>query len=86
MREARRSGRNAKVQEDIDKLTDQLSGGNINPGIGTKPIGSGISEARGRNGGRVYFCIFEGKPQILGKSGKDNQQRVIKEVLRDLGK
>lgn len=86
VREARRSGRNAKVQEDIDSLTNQLSAGNHNPGLGSKPIGSGISEARGRNGGRVYYRIVGEQVEILGKSGKHNQQRVMDEVLRVFGR
>lgn len=43
------------VQASIDRLTHELSRGNLNPGIGTKPIGKGISEARARDGARVYF-------------------------------
>jgi putative component of toxin-antitoxin plasmid stabilization module len=86
VREAQRSGRNIKVQEDIDRLTAQLRNGNLNPGKGSKPIGSGISEARGQNGGRVYFRVVGETVEILGKSGKSNQPRVIKEVLRIWGR
>jgi len=86
IREAQRSGRNIKVQEDIDRLTAQLRNGNLNPGIGSKPIGSGISEARGANGGRVYFRVIGETVEILGKSGKGNQSRVIREVMRIWGR
>ena len=39
-------------QASIDRLTKQLANGNLNPGIGTKPIGAGISEARAADGAR----------------------------------
>ncbi|HMA94642.1 MAG TPA: hypothetical protein VKP30_18250, partial [Polyangiaceae bacterium] len=73
-------------QKSIDRLTEELSKGNLNPGIGTKPIGQGISEARARDGARVYFRQDrEGNVEILGKSNKANQQKVINEVLRVFG-
>lgn len=74
------------VQTSIDKLTMQLSKGNLNPGIGTKPIGRGISEARARDGARIYFRkLQDGTIEILGKSNKANQDAVIKEVLERFG-
>lgn len=72
-------------QEGIDKLTAQLQQGNLNPGIGTKPIGKGLSEARGRDGSRVYFKTTNDGVEVLGKSNKSNQQKVIKEVLQTFG-
>ncbi len=74
------------AQDSIDRLTHQLSNGNLNPGIGTKPIGKGISEARARDGARVYFRqLQDGTIEILGKSTKDNQAKVIDEVLKLFG-
>lgn len=69
------------AQKDVNKLINQLELGNENPGIGSKPIGGGISELRGFNEGRVYFRKLR-KPtetlyEILGKSNKDNQKKVI---------
>ncbi|MDH0864173.1 polymorphic toxin-type HINT domain-containing protein [Mitsuaria sp. GD03876] len=72
-------------QESLDRLMEQLRKGNTNPGIGTKPIGSGLSEARARDGARVYFRETENGIEILGKSSKANQESVIKEVLRVFG-
>ena len=72
-------------QAGIDKLTDQLNKGNLNPGIGTKPIGKGLSEARSRDGARVYFRETADGVEVLGKSNKANQQKVIKEVLKTFG-
>jgi len=72
-------------QPSIDHLTKELGKGNLNPGIGTKPIGKGISEARARDGARVYFREVDGKVEVLGKSHKGNQAEVIKEVLKVFG-
>jgi putative component of toxin-antitoxin plasmid stabilization module len=84
-REAKRAGRSD--QTGIDRLTEELQRGNLNPGIGTKPIGQGISEARARSGARVYFRqASDGSIEILGKSTKGNQDRVIREVLRVFGR
>ena len=59
----------------------------MNPGKGNKPIGKGISEARGNEGGRVYWRkTKDGKGiEILGKSNKNNQNKVIKEVTKVFG-
>ena len=83
VREAAASGRS--VQRSIDHLTQELSKGNLNPGIRTKSIGQGISEARARDGARVYFRITENGIEILGKSTKANQDAVIREVLKRFG-
>lgn len=71
-------------QKSIDHLTEQLSLGNKNPCIGTKPIGHGILEAR--DGERVYFREKNGEIEILGKSNKANQQVVINEILKVFGR
>lgn len=84
IREAEKAGKSN--QAGIDKLTSQLQGGNMNPGIGTKSIGHGISEARGRDGSRVYFREINGVVEILGKSNKANQQSVINEIYNIYGK
>ncbi len=84
VKEAEITGRSH--QSSIDRLTEQLAAGNTNPGIGTKPIGHGISEARSRDGARVYFRQTSEGIEILGKSTKANQQKVIDEVLRVFGR
>ena len=73
------------LQGEIKKITDQLKNGNMNPGIGNKYIGGGIVESRTRGGARVYWRIREDQTEILGVSGKDNQQRVVNEVLQRFG-
>ena len=70
---------------EIKKITDQLKRGSINPGIGNKPIGKGITESRTRRGARVYWRMKDGQIEILGISSKDNQQKVIDEVLQRFG-
>jgi len=83
-REAERSGR--RVQNSINDLFKKLWDGNLNPGLGTKPIGAGISEARAADGARVYFReIGNGLVEILGKSDKSNQGKVIAEILKVFG-
>ena len=73
------------LQGEIKKITDQLKKGNMSPGIGNKPIGSGITESRTRGGARVYWRIRDNQLEILGISGKNNQQKVINEVLQHFG-
>ncbi len=73
-------------QEGIDRLLEQLRKGNLNPGIGTKPVGHGFSEARARDGARVYFRETDVGIEILGKSNKENQDVVIKEIMNVFGK
>ncbi len=84
VREAQRTGK--RFQDSINDLFKKLWEGNTNPGIGTKPIGSGISEARSRDGARVYFRQLQnGVIEILGKSDKSNQATVIAEIIRVFG-
>ena len=73
------------LQGEIKKITDQLKRGNMNPGIGNKLIGNRIIESRTRGGARVYWRIRGSQLEILGISGKDNQQKVINEVLKHFG-
>ena len=76
-----------KAEKDANQLLDKLALGNENPGIGSEPIGGGISELRGVNQGRVYYRKLR-KPtetvfEILGKSNKRNQDKVIA-ILREI--
>jgi len=81
VREASRMG--SSHQRSIDALTTQLSNGNLNPGIGTKHLFSGVFEARARDGARVYFKVSDDEIVIVGKSTKSNQRRVI-DILEEL--
>ena len=75
VKEAETAGRSH--QRSIDALTDQLSKGNTNPGIGSKHLFGDVHEARSRDGARVYFRNSEDGIEIIGKSNKSNQDRVI---------
>ncbi|HEX5824895.1 MAG TPA: RHS repeat-associated core domain-containing protein [Candidatus Limnocylindrales bacterium] len=80
-REAERAGKS--VQTSLDSLTAQLMSGNRNPGIGTKHLFGNVFEARARDGARVYFTQAGDAIQIVGKSDKSNQDRVIS-LLQEL--
>jgi RHS repeat-associated protein len=84
VKEAEKAGQSN--QDGIDRLMEQIRRGNIDPGLGSKPIGDGLSEARGRDGSRVYFRETPNGTEILGKSNKDNQQSVINEVRKTFGR
>jgi putative component of toxin-antitoxin plasmid stabilization module len=52
-------------------MEEQLAQGNMNPGISSKPVGDGITEHRGKNGGRILVRESENDVvEILGKCGK----------------
>lgn len=86
IREAERMGKDQAAQKDVNNLIEQLSLGNDNPGIGNRRVKNlkNVSEARGRNEGRVYFREKDGKIEILAKSNKDNQNKVIG-ILQKMG-
>lgn len=86
VREAQRMGKDQAAQKDVNNLIEQLSLGNENPGIGNRRVQGlkNVSEARGRNEGRLYFREKDGKIEILGKSNKDNQKKVIA-ILQKMG-
>jgi hypothetical protein len=77
IREAEISGRDQAAQKSMNHLIDQLSLGNPNPEIGTQHLFKGVYELRGKNRVRVYYQKIDGKIEILGKSVKHNQKKVI---------
>ncbi len=78
VREAQRAGRS--VQAELDRLQAQLAHGNLNPGIGNRGLFSGVIEARSRGGARLYFRYTSEGVDILAKSDKANQARVIQRL------
>jgi len=86
VQEAERMGKDQAAQKDVNHLIEQLSLGNDNPGIGNRRVKGlkNVSEARARNEGRVYFREKDGKIEILAKSNKDNQNKVIG-ILQKMG-
>lgn len=77
IREAQQAGRDQDAQRSLNNLVEQLSLGNRNPGIGTENVFKDVYELRGKNRARVYYREVDGKIEILGKSVKRNQQKVI---------
>jgi hypothetical protein len=88
VRAAKKACKNQLIQADINHLEEQLAQGNMNPGIGSTPLGNGFMEHRGDNGGRIIVKEVDGGVvEIYGKSGKrtTNQKFVIKRVLEVFG-
>ncbi|MBT2381730.1 hypothetical protein J7E90_31700 [Streptomyces sp. ISL-111] len=84
---AQQSGKNQQVQRDFDHLFKQLSQGNMNPGKGGKALtGTDVTYARGQNGGRLFFRNVGGGVQIVGKSDKPNESKVIARLKAIYGK
>lgn len=82
---AEKACKNREVQNDVNHLRDELLKGNMNPGIGSKPIVKGIIELRAQNGGRLYIRKKDGVIEILAKSGKkQSNQRFVIDRLRKL--
>ena len=77
VREAQRAGQDQDAQRSLNNLVEQLSLGNRNPGIGTERVFKDVYELRSKNRAQVYYCEVDGKIEILGKSVKSNQQKVI---------
>ena len=86
IREAKIMGKNQAAQKDVINLIEQLSLKNDNPGIGNRRVTNlkNVSEARGKNKGRVYFREKDGKIEIPAKSNKANQNKVIG-ILQRMG-
>ncbi|WP_327404471.1 polymorphic toxin-type HINT domain-containing protein [Streptomyces sp. NBC_01288] len=83
---AQQAGKNQAVQRDLDNLFSQLANGNMNPGIGSKALaGTDVTYARGANGGRLFFRNADGGVQIVGKSDKGNESKVIGRLMQLYG-
>ena len=76
-------GKDATWQRESDERIQKFLSGNTNPGIGSKFLFNGIYELRSKNGARVYYRMNKGSMEVLAKSNKDNQDKVIK-VLKSL--
>jgi hypothetical protein len=77
VREAEQAGRDLPAQRSLNNLVEQLSLGNRKPGIGTTRVFKNVYELRGKNRAPVYYREVNGKIEILAKSVKNNQQKVI---------
>ena len=57
--------------------------GSENSGIGTEPLFNGVFELRVKNRARVYYREVDGEIAILGKSVKNNKQKML-DILRNM--
>jgi Pretoxin HINT domain len=77
------------AQRDVDSLLNELRKGNRNPGSGSRALGNGYIELRGRNGGRVIVRqTGDNTYDIIGKfqghrRGDTANSRVINRLIRD---
>lgn len=78
VREAEIAGRDLDAQRSLNNMVEQLGLGNRKPGIGTRHVFKDVYELRGRGGARVYYREVGGRIEILAKSVKSNQNKVIK--------
>lgn len=78
---AKESIRNEDVQREIDALIKQLHAGNLSAGLGTKSLsGTDIFYLRGRNGSRLFVRKENDLFVIVGKSSKENEQKVMNKL------
>ena len=77
VKEAEKMGANQRIQQESNHLIKELLEGNTNPGLGSKNLFKDVSYLRGRNGARVFYRNVDGTIEILGKSSKANEQKVI---------
>ncbi len=82
VRLAQEAGENENVQHDLDHLIEQLIKGNTEAGLGTKHVdGTPISYLRGNRGGRLFYMqLGQNRFEIVAKSSKANEQKVIDEI------
>lgn len=65
----------------LNALIEKLSLGNENSGIETQHLFKNVYELKAKKLARVYYKKVDGKVEILVKSVKSNQKKVIK-ILR----
>jgi hypothetical protein len=83
VKEAEKMSSNQRIQQEANHLIEELLQGNTNPGLGSKNLFKDVSYLRGRNGARVFYRNVDGTIEILGKSSKANEQKVI-DILNDM--
>ncbi len=80
---AEETARDDIVKRELDHLVYELGKGNLHAGLGRPGHikGTDIFYLRGRNGGRLYYHQITDGYEILAKSGKKNQEKVIRKLL-----
>lgn len=80
---AEAAGKNQVVQRDLDNMIARLADGNLNQGIGSSYLtGTDVSYLRSSNGARLFFRNVDGGIQIVAKSSKANEDKVIARLLQ----
>jgi hypothetical protein len=82
---AEEATKNQDVQREMNSLISKLMDGNDQPGKGSKALSHGIRYLRGQKGARLFFREVNGGYEIIGKSDKNNEPNVIKELLKVYG-
>ncbi|GGJ20977.1 hypothetical protein [Streptomyces lacrimifluminis] len=82
---AEEATKNQDVQREMNSLINKLMEGNDQPGKGSKALPHGIRYLRGHKGARLFFREVKDGFEIIGKSDKDNEPNVIKELLSVYG-
>ncbi|AOT73071.1 hypothetical protein Gferi_10350 [Geosporobacter ferrireducens] len=70
------------LTKEMNELVNKFIAGNSNPGVGSKHLFNGVYELRSRNGARVYYRMVDDTMEILGKSDKNTQQKVIDILMK----
>ncbi|MEU0661075.1 hypothetical protein [Streptomyces lavendulocolor] len=82
---AEESTRNQDVQREMNALINKLMDGNDQPGKGSSGLSGGIRYLRGDKGARLFFRQVGDGWEIVGKSDKKLEPKVIAELLRIYG-
>ncbi|MEU9001599.1 hypothetical protein [Streptomyces sp. NPDC048551] len=77
---AEKSTKNESVQKEMNSLINKLIEGNDDPGKGTKGLPGGIRYLRGDAGARLFFRRVGDAYEIVGKSDKKLESKVIDEL------
>ncbi|MFM9613816.1 hypothetical protein [Streptomyces sp. V2] len=77
------STRNEKVQADLNAMIFKLAEGNLKPGLGNGSLFGPIRYARADKGARLFFRKLGDTIEIVGKSDKKQEPKVIAR-LREL--
>jgi hypothetical protein len=87
IRFAKEACRDQRVQQEMNHLIFELSKNNLECGLGSPvSIGTkGIFYLRGRNGARLFYRQTKNGYDIVGKASKNNEEQVVKALLKIYG-
>ncbi|MCR8962558.1 hypothetical protein O0550_04885 [Brevibacillus halotolerans] len=86
IRETEKAMKDKKLQAEENHLLNEYLKGNSNPGSGNNYLFNGVFELRSKNGARVYLRTEGDTVEILAKSDKKNQSKVIERLEEIYGK